>query len=163
MAAMACTGHESCCHCSPAPGAPLPLQRQIRLPLFPRDGSRKHPPDVANLAAMGLTSQKNAEGRMVHPSCLRVDIVLPPWPPAQTESSIRSSSAGLRQQRICIADLELAWCFDIQADDLAVLDQHRVTVAAQAQALAIQIERQARSRGKVASPSASMRTAPADF
>src|SRR3990167_452237 len=77
-AAMGGTGDESCCQCSPAPGAPQPLERQIRLPLLPRNGGRKHPPDVADPAARGLTSQKNAEGRMVHPSNQRVNIVLPP-------------------------------------------------------------------------------------
>ena len=60
----------------------------------------------------------------------------------------RDFSLGLRQQGSCVADLELARRFDIERSHLAVLDQHRITVAAHAHAATVQVERQTGGLGE---------------
>ena len=57
-------------------------------------------------------------------------------------------SLRLCQKRVGVADFELAGRFVVQLHDLAILDQHGIAVAAQPQALAGQIKRQAGGLGK---------------
>src|ERR1700704_2981764 len=56
---------------------------------------------------------------------------------------------GLLDQRLGVADLELARRLDVERLDDAVLDQHRVALRADAHAPRGQVERQARRLGEV--------------
>ena len=49
---------------------------------------------------------------------------------------------SLRQHSGCVADLKLAWPFNIQGNNFAVFHQHRVAVRAQPQAFASQVQGQ---------------------